>query len=230
MAIKGKTSGKSRKAVDKNKKKSWTLWISSMLFISMWMFVLGVLVGRGTAPVPFDIHKLQKELKHLKETALRKEEIRFKILSNADHKNFEFHDALKKRAPGKAVKKTDSKFKKKLLKKKPHAKDTRLNRQKEAAVGSKKTGKNAVEKFQKPETVLTIQVASFKNKKDADLMISRMKKKGYRAYRALGIIPGKGVWYRVRVGHFSSKQEARKVVTRLEKENIKPIIVGQSKK
>ncbi len=201
-----------------------------MLFISMWMFVLGILVGRGTAPVPFDIHKLQKELKHLKEAALKKEAIRFKILSNADQKNFEFHDALKKRAPGKAVKKTGSKFKNKRLKKKSHAKDTRLNQQKEAAVGSKKTEENAVEKFRKPETVLTIQVASFKNKKDADLMILRMKKKGYRAYRALGIIPGKGVWYRVRVGHFSSKQEARKIVARLEKENIKPIIVGQSKK
>ena len=230
MAKKGKTSGKLRKTVDKNKKKGWTLWISSMLFISMWMFVLGILVGRGTAPVPFDIHKLQKELKHLKEAALKKEEIRFKILSGVNKKNFEFHDMLKKRAPGRVVKKADSKFKKTRLKKKSRDRDTRLNQQKEAAVGSKNTEKNAVEKFQKPETVLTIQVASFKNKKDADLMVSRMKKKGYRAYRALGIIPGKGVWYRVRVGHFNSKQEARKIVARLEKENIKPIIVGQSKK
>ncbi len=89
-----------------------------MLFISMWMFVLGILVGRGTAPVPFDIHKLQKELKHLKETTLKKEEIRFNILSDADKKNFEFHDALKKRTPSKAVKKTDFKFTKKRLKKK----------------------------------------------------------------------------------------------------------------
>ena len=201
-----------------------------MLFISMWMFILGVLVGRGTAPVPFDIHKLQKELKHLKETALNKEKAHFKILSDADNKDFEFHDALKKKEPGNTVKKIDSQLKKKRLKKKSKVKDNRFNQEKAVALESKKTDKKAVEKIRESKTALTVQVASFKNKKDADLMVLRMKKKGYRAYRALGVVPGKGLWYRVRVGHFSNRQEARKMATRLEKENIKSIIVVTAKK
>ena len=35
-----------------------TGWIIAILFLCAWMFVLGVLVGRDTAPVKFDIQQL----------------------------------------------------------------------------------------------------------------------------------------------------------------------------
>ena len=47
--------------------KDTAVWISIISFVSIWMFVLGIFVGRGTAPVKFDIEKLQKELVALKE-------------------------------------------------------------------------------------------------------------------------------------------------------------------
>ena len=34
-------------------------WLSLIFFLCAWMFVLGVLVGRGTAPVKFDIAALE---------------------------------------------------------------------------------------------------------------------------------------------------------------------------
>ncbi len=42
--------------------KGFFLGLCLLFLISGWMFVLGVLVGRGTAPVNFDIQALQKEL------------------------------------------------------------------------------------------------------------------------------------------------------------------------
>jgi len=50
------------------------LGICLVFFISAWMFVLGVLVGRGTAPVQFDIEALQKELIALKESIIKQEQ------------------------------------------------------------------------------------------------------------------------------------------------------------
>ncbi|MGD8943588.1 MAG: hypothetical protein PVJ37_10000, partial [Desulfobacterales bacterium] len=37
-------------------------WLVLILFVCAWMFVLGVLVGRGTAPLKFDLAALQKKI------------------------------------------------------------------------------------------------------------------------------------------------------------------------
>jgi len=49
--------------------------------------------------------------------------------------------------------------------------------------------------------------------------------KGYPAYMTMSEIPGKGTWYRVRVGEFKDRKEAEKVLSRLSKDKIKGIIV-----
>jgi hypothetical protein len=62
------------------------IWIGLTLFVCAWMFVLGILVGRETVPVRFDIQKLQNELAALKETVIKKELDQFKMDSNPDKK------------------------------------------------------------------------------------------------------------------------------------------------
>ena len=42
-------------------KQFWT-YAGILLCVSVWMFFLGILVGRGTAPIKFDIPKLEKKL------------------------------------------------------------------------------------------------------------------------------------------------------------------------
>lgn len=190
---------------------------------------MGILVGRGTAPVPFDIHALQKELKHLKAAALKKEQARYKILSDPDKKSLEFHDALKKKTTRARAKETDAKPDKEKPLPKPEPKVSRPNQNKKNAPGTDEKDKTTGEIHQTDQTALTIQVASFRNKKDADLMVLGLKAKGFSAYRALGVVPGKGVWYRVRVGHFNSRQKARKMAARLEGTNARPIILEQAK-
>ena len=65
-----KTSGKNKYLLQLTRKGVF-LGICLIFFISAWMFVLGILVGRGTAPVHFDIEVLQKELIALKESIIK---------------------------------------------------------------------------------------------------------------------------------------------------------------
>jgi len=53
-----------------------------------------------------------------------------------------------------------------------------------------------------------IQVASFRKKKRALSFIDSLKKDNYDAYIVTKNLGGKGVWYRVRIGNFSTKNEA----------------------
>ena len=38
-------------------------WFFIIFFLCAWMFILGVLVGRGTAPVKFDVAKIEEKSK-----------------------------------------------------------------------------------------------------------------------------------------------------------------------
>jgi cell division septation protein DedD len=83
-----------------------------------------------------------------------------------------------------------------------------------AVAGNKRAGK----KF-------TIQVASLKDYGIADKLVNRLKEGGYPAYRSIGKVPGKGIWYRVRIGYFNSRSDADPTLKRLKKEKIDAIIV-----
>jgi septal ring-binding cell division protein DamX len=52
---------------DPQQKRS-VLWIGVLLFISGWIFLLGVIVGRGTAPALFDYSKIENEITTLAKT------------------------------------------------------------------------------------------------------------------------------------------------------------------
>jgi hypothetical protein len=69
---------KEEKALPKKRKssssrKGLAIWICLIFFVAAWMFILGIFVGRGTAPLQFDIKKLQNELAALKEDVVKKE-------------------------------------------------------------------------------------------------------------------------------------------------------------
>lgn len=182
------------------------------------MFFLGVLVGRGTAPVHFDIEKLQKELAGLKQAAIEKEERRYKISPKAtsDANTFGFYERLKGKKSN--VKLYPNKSKKRgTLDKKKAAKTLQDSR---TSASSKKTDTGRI---------LTIQVASLKDPKAADKLVTKLKKKGYAAYKTTADISGKGTWHRVRIGYFKNKAGAKKILNRLRKENRKVILMYREK-
>jgi len=66
---------------------------------------------------------------------------------------------------------------------------------------------------------LTIQVASFKDKKKAEVAMEQMKGKGYEAaYIRSKDLGEKGMWHRVNVGKFQTQNQAKKYLNILQKD------------
>lgn len=226
MEKKEKTSPKKKKSSTQWTRKELTLWICLTFFACAWMFVLGIFVGRGTVPVKFDMEKLENELAALKEAVIKKEFDRYKIDSNsAENKTkMEFYEALKNTGGEERLKADIPQNKPK-----PLPKETVSTAKKPAVskntVTAPKAKTAAVRKSAEDNKNFTIQVAALKDSKIADNMVAKFKKRGYPAYRSMGKIPGKGIFYRIRIGSFKNRAEAGIIFNRLKKENIKAIIV-----
>ena len=196
-----------------------------LLVVSVWMFGLGVLVGRGTAPVHFDIEALQTELSELRQAVLDKEKSRFRIFDDeADRKGkeLEFYENLKKSAP---EEKTAPKVKK--SPKPPPAAERPSAKPKTEAAGAKTEpvpglGADTVSAGEKP---YTIQVASVKEERSAAAMVDRLQVLGYPAYRERADIEGKGTWHRVRIGSFVDAADAARTLKRLKAAKLKPLLI-----
>jgi cell division septation protein DedD len=237
MGKKEKEPSPKKKSSKKQTRKGLILWIGLTLFFCAWMFVLGILVGREMVPVKFDIEKLQNELAALKEAVIKKELDQYKIDSNADDSKTKmgFYETLKKTGGEAGLKNGTIKRPKEpepkkiasLQKKKMSTSKTDPAPKAKTSDLKKVTQNNppAVEKHDRSGNKFTIQVASLKDSGIADKLVSRLKKGGYPAYRSIGKVPGKGIWYRVRVGHFNSRSEAGSTLKRLKKEKIDAIIV-----
>jgi len=62
----------------------------------------------------------------------------------------------------------------------------------------------------------TLQIGSYQEKEAAADEVKRVKKLGYAAFIVASELPGKGTWYRVRLGSFSSKASAEKLRNELK--------------
>lgn len=198
--------------------------------VAVWMFILGMLVGRGTAPVEFDTQALQKELAALRDSMAKKErDLIEKAMRGGDEKDVvDFYEDLKKDRPdttvqarvqsgsgsgqtgGAAHKTPVASLKKKKARGAKPAAQARSKKQKPAAAQQGK---------------LTIQVASLRDADAAKRIIANLKKEGYPAYLSKHAAAGKKPWYRVRVGHYPSRQQAGKDLARLKKNQNAPILV-----
>ena len=205
-------------------RKGTTIWICLIFFASAWMFVLGIFVGRGTAPVKFDIENLQKELVALKEAVIKEGQERFKIGRDPASTKMElgFYEALKETRPS-----VQNKVK-------PPERKKTVSPQKKAKVGaslSRPLNEFGRDKLAPTKAAagagFTIQVASLKDMKVAAEMAEILKKKGYQAYTVSAKIPGKGTWHRIRIGDFKNRSDAGDILIRLKKDKYRPIVVQE---
>jgi len=223
-------------------------WLGVIFILCAWMFISGVLVGRGTAPVKFDIDDLQSKLgvseQDQKNGAGGQSRGESSIVK--DKTKLDFYEALpedrkdtkideKKSTPG-INKKVEPLPDKKLPKITGEKATKKSTSKKETAVKSGAVNKEppkpppkqpiASQSEAKPSAkVYTVQVAAVKVAKDADRLVGQLKKKGYPAYRIISKVQGKGIWFRVRVGKYKSKADARDTMQKLEKSGMKPILV-----
>jgi cell division protein FtsN len=223
-------------------------WLVVFFFVCAWMFAIGVLVGRGTAPIKFDITELQRKLEIAKEDSKQKEQGRplEEPESIRDKTKLDFYEALKDdrddakisdMAPAPIINKKEEsppeneppKLKKESLKRKTISQNKGNVKIESSDSGPPKPAEPSMNDSkgdrQPADKPYAIQVASFKAAEDADKKVAELKKKGFSAYRAIGKVPGQGIWYRVRLGDYSSKAAADDTMSKLRKAGMKPILV-----
>jgi DedD protein len=75
-----------------------------------------------------------------------------------------------------------------------------------------------------------IQVASFREQKEADTFVEELRKRGHSAYRQAAHVPERGLWHRVRIGPFKTKFTAQQYQQKLEaSERISTFLVDPDK-
>lgn len=197
--------------------------------VCLWMFILGLLVGRGTAPVLVDVEQLQDKLARLKAATIEDTVKRYQVaLQDLDKKkNLGFHEELKNEetrlpsvAPSSAASSSVS-----------EGDQTNRAPAKTEAPALKKTKDS---EFKKPPVTETpgewaIQVAATQDEAEGGKLVERLEKMGYRTYLVKAEITGKGTWYRIQVLGYESRKAAEVDLAKLKKERFSPIIVSPSK-
>lgn len=219
-----------------------------------WMFFVGVLVGRGTAPIHFDMEALSRELRALKQSSedRRRRQLESYAAALEDQSALDVYEELK-RADDKLT--IDP-----ALSRQVPAPSTRTETAAPAApadqpaipvlrrregLRAKTPGQPKIETRpdnagpppRKAESVrtqapaerrgkLTVQVAAVKDARVAEKMVARLRRAGFEAYPSTATLPGQGTWHRVRVGRFADRQAAVGIMRRLEGQGMTPIIVA----
>jgi len=215
--------------------KGFFLGLCLLFLLSGWMFVLGVLVGRGTAPVNFDIQALQKELLALKESMVKQEKRAMETDSakTGAKSSFEFYEALKKKEKDEQIQIIE----KKALPKAPPKTSTEVRPQ-SPLTSQKRVSKSKVTQAEKKTLPglpgvkpppssgpLAVQVASTKDAASAEELVKKLTQLGYAGFSTMVEIPNRGTWYRVKVGPYRTKTEAEKMRQELTKDKFKGIVV-----
>ncbi len=207
-----------------------------------WMFFVGVLVGRGTAPIQFDMEALSRELEALKKTSeeRRRQQLESYAAALEDQSTLDVYEELKR---------ADDKL----------TIDPSLNRQvpvpsvpTEAAAPDNQAGPHVIRRREglraknpgrtgldvRPSAGggartpvdrrgrVTLQVAAVKDVRVAQKMVTRLQAQGFDAYRSTASVTGKGTWHRVRVGRYADRQAAAATMRRLEGRGLSPIVVA----
>ena len=71
----------------------------------------------------------------------------------------------------------------------------------------------------------TLQVGAFQDKGQAIKMVNKLRGKGYPVYIVSSNIPMKGMWHRVRIGHFQDIKDAKKLGLTIEMKERLPTYV-----
>lgn len=234
------------------------------LFVGGWMFFLGLLVGRGTAPVEFDTDRFQKRLESLVKTYNNEntqgKEIELKFYEVLDQPEKEEHLMIEvspekksplpekrkmasagpaeeasadKRADNADAGAGDSRVKAEDLPVKTSKKRETFKTAEQAPEKTAAKSRQQIRKDEAPDDgdkitgIYTVQIASYRDFKDAVSQMASLEKKGIQSYREKGEKDGE-TWYRIRSGSFASLDKAKKFRDRLKDLKIDSIIIKRS--
>jgi DedD protein len=69
-----------------------------------------------------------------------------------------------------------------------------------------------------PGGAFTLQLSAFQNRPEAERFAAKLRDRGYAPFIVAAEVPGKGTWYRVRMGSFPSKDAASRYLTDFKRE------------
>jgi cell division protein FtsN len=206
-------------------------WVVAIFLISGWMFGVGILVGRGTVPVQFDLDRLKRSIASLQKTTggPRADSPAPKPAQMKEKTSLDFYEALPKnredaempnlpKAPPPAP---------------PPAKpEPAARKPAETAAPPAPPAPVKPEKVEKPEPPAaapagpyTVQIAAVRSEEEARQFVERLRQKGYAAHLEATAVADKGVWYRVRMGEFPTREGAAGTLQRLKKDGFESIVI-----
>ena len=80
-----------------------------------------------------------------------------------------------------------------------------------------------------PSGAFTLQLGASPNREDAERMVSRLREKGYAPYITTAEVPGKGTYYRVRMGSFATREAASRYLEDFKRETKTEAFVASTK-
>jgi cell division protein FtsN len=236
------------------------VWVCLIVFISAWTFFLGVLMGRGTAPISIDFGGIETELAASKaaQLAAQREMLAQANGSGDRPPDVEYPEILREKTADPELEPVgqsgladraasrDPKTKKRRVPEKPKViKYPVPNADGSTSVAMDRGVRPAGTASQKgSETrapivaahgettpsatdskVYTLQALSVRDQVAARKMVAILRNKGFPAFLTEGEIPGKGTWYRVRIGSYENRTEAGATIERLQAEGIQPLLI-----
>lgn len=218
------SSNSTRQIESPRTRRETILKVTLSVLVCLWVFLLGVLVGRGSAPVRFDIERLHDELAALKKATVEETIQRYRVAFKEVDKQVDlgFHEALSgsKTDLSAALTSAESSDSKK-----PADVDI-LSGKKENTL-QKKVRAPEFQKKNKGEIPepWVIQVVATQDEAYGNQLTEKLKKMGFRAYLTTADVSGRGTWYRIRVGGYAGRSEAEADCERLKKERFSPMII-----
>lgn len=197
------------------------LWSIFLLFLLVWIFVLGIIVGRGffTGKVT-TMSDLRAQIQRLHEmiTHRSSKDMEFIKRSEPDPK-LAFYEKLSSKKD-EAEKDRQMEPKGEIPEEKPPIKKIETPK-KPLSEKKKREGTEALVRSPEPltnEIHYTVQVASFDDKSKADKVIKQLIDEGLPAYHYEAKVKGK-IYYRIRCGRFMNREEAGIYAGKLLREN-----------
>ena len=197
------------------------LWSVFLFFLLVWIFVLGILVGRGFFPGKVTtISDLRAQIQRLQEMISHKSSKEMESIKRHEpDPKLAFYEKLSSKK-NEAKKDRHIEKNRKVPEEKPPQKQ--IERPKKPLLEKNKRAKTeALSRRSKPltnEFQYTVQVASFDDKSKADKMLKQLTDSGLSAYYHEAKVKGKN-YYRIRCGKFMNREEASIYARKLAREN-----------
>lgn len=192
------------------------------------IFFLGILIGQG-----IEERKLVKSEEPLVKIPARtaQQEAASAAPGAQAKEELTFYDTLTKPPPRPQATKEQEKdperaenvAKAEIKEEKPAAKEpdsAKAEKGRESSSASAESSVSQTADRQESDRPWTVQVNAFPDEHSARTWVDRLKNKGYNAYVVAAEIKGR-TWYRVRIGHYATREEADKIEEVLRsKENL----------